>query len=248
MSSQFQSLTLSVLALTVFQSLQLQDIVKEIDEREEIQGIVRRIKEGEVVKKGYTLVEGRLMYKTRLVISAKSKYIPLLLTEYHNRLSGGHSRVLKTYKCINAYFYWKGMKKIIQEYVSRCRICQTCKYSTLSPAGLLQYLLTSLKIWDDMAMDFIEGLPVSDGMNAILVVVDWLSKYGHFAALRHMFIAVDIANRFIKVIVRLHGFSQSIVSDRDRTFQSLFWKELFKHSGTILKFSTAYHPKTDGHT
>ena len=97
-------------------------------------------------------------------------------------------------------------------------------------------------------MDFIEGLPSSQGENTIFVVVDRLSKSTHFLALTHPFSSKMVAEKFVDGVVKLHGMPSSIISDRDPIFISNIWREFFKLSGTQLKMSSAYHPQTDGQT
>ncbi|XP_022877076.1 uncharacterized protein LOC111395327 [Olea europaea var. sylvestris] len=103
-------------------------------------------------------------------------------------------------------------------------------------------------IWEDVSMDFIEGLPKSGNYNSLLAVVDRLSKYAHFLPLKHPFTAEGVVAVFIKEIVRLHGIPRSIISDLDKVFLSHLWSELFRLQGTILRQSTAYRLQSDGQT
>jgi hypothetical protein len=81
-----------------------------------------------------------------------------------------------------------------------------------------------------------------------MVVLDRLSKYAHLCALQHPFSASTVAQIFMDQVFKLHGMLHSIVSDRDPTFISNFWQELFKLQGTQLHLNIAYHPQTDGQT
>ena len=96
-------------------------------------------------------------------------------------------------------------------------------------------------------MDFIIGLPMTwRKHDSIMVVVDKLPKAAHFIPVKSMHKTDDIVKIFMKEIFKLHGLLKAIVSDRDVKFTSNFWKGLFADLGTKLKFSTSYHPQTDG--
>lgn len=198
--------------------------------------------------KGYFMEGGILKYKGRVVIPSKSSVVGALLHEYHNSPVGGHSREVKTYQSLAREWFWPGMRKMVSRFVQQCSICQQNKASSLRPAGLLQPLPIRTAIWEDISLDFVEGLPKSQGFDTVLVVVDRLTKFSHFIALKHPFTARTMAKEFIREIVRLHGFPLSIISDRDRIFLSIFWREIFRLQGTSLRRSTAYHPQTDGQT
>ncbi|GKC28423.1 ty3-gypsy retrotransposon protein [Tanacetum coccineum] len=156
-----------------------------------------------------------LFFKGRLVIPDIPDLKLKLLQECHNSPAGGHGGFLKTFKRLSLQFFWPRMKQEIRVFVQNCLVCQQQKYQTLSPAGLLQPLPIPVQIWEDISMDFIVGLPLSNRFDTILVVVDRLSKYAHFLCLSHPFTAKSVAALFCKEIVRLHGFPRSIVSDRD---------------------------------
>jgi len=131
----------------------------------------------------FTWRNGLLLYKGRVVIPNDATLRATLLHEMHDTKVGGHSGVLRTFKKLVQQFYWPGMHKAVQNYVKECEICQKTKAETLALAGLLQPLSIPCQVWDDITLDFIEGLPVSQGRDTIMVIVNRLSKFAHFLTL-----------------------------------------------------------------
>jgi hypothetical protein len=65
-------------------------------------------------------------------------------------------------------------------------------------------------------VDFIEGLPKSEGFNGILVVADRFYKYSHFIPLKHPFTDSQVAVVLLDTVVKLHGMPKSILSNKDK--------------------------------
>jgi len=114
--------------------------------------------------------------------------------------------------------------------------------------GLLQPLPIPYQRWEEVSMDFITGLPKSQGKDAKFVVIGRLTKYAHFCGIKSNSKANEVAKFFLKEIHRLHGLPKVIVSDRDPKITLKFWTELFRMLGTKLTMSSAYHRQIDGQT
>ncbi|GKC68033.1 transposon Tf2-12 polyprotein [Tanacetum coccineum] len=183
-----------------------------------------------------------------ILLSPTSSLISKVLQHFHASPEGGHFGFHKTLARVKGSFWWSGIKDGVKRFIHDCHVCQRFKTESCRPAGLLQPLPIPSRIWEDISMDFIEGLPPSNGFTTIMVVVDRLSKYAHFVLIRHPFTAATIAKEFMSHIVKLHGIPSTIVSDRDKVFISSFWQALFKLQGTELCLSSSYHPQTDGQT
>ncbi|GJP52569.1 hypothetical protein CLOM_g11671 [Closterium sp. NIES-68] len=173
----------------------------------------------------------------------------LLIQQSHDNPTFGHFGVDKTTKTLQRNYYWPNMAGDVCKYVSSCTACQIMKSSHQRAAGLLQPLDPPERPWQHITMDYVTGLTAGPSENdAILVVVDRLTKMAHFIACQQTITAEQIAQLFIANVIRLHGLPTAIISDRDPKFTSNFWRHLWDQFDTKLQFSSTYHPQTDGQT
>ena len=95
-------------------------------------------------------------------------------------------------------------------------------------------------------MDFITGLPrTKEKHDAILVIVDRLTKWGYFVPTATTIDAKEMAMLFHDVVFARNSMPKRIVSDWDTRFTSHFWRAFFDAMGTSLAMSTSYHPQTE---
>ncbi|GJS45710.1 putative nucleotidyltransferase, ribonuclease H [Tanacetum coccineum] len=191
--------------------------------------------------------DGILWQGTKLCVPEDPTLREALMTEAHSSPFSIHPGSTKMYHDLKQHFWWSGMKRDVATFVSKCLTCQQVKIEHQRASGLLQPLEIPVWKWDEISMDFVTGLPRTQRKHdAIWVVVDRLTKSAHFLPIRKDYPVSKLAEMFQQEIVRLHGTPSAIVSDRDPRFTSRFWKGLQKAWGTRLKFSTAFHPETDG--
>ena len=200
-------------------------------------------------RRPFHLVDGLIMRGEQIYVPFNKKIMTSILEDAHDIPISGHVGVNKTIEKVSRKFYWPKMHKHINHYVSTCMKCQENKSRNQLPMGLLQPLPVPDRRFQQVTMDFIVQLPMTrNGHDAIIVVVDKLSKKAHYIPTTSNVTAPQVAKLIFEHVVRHHGVPESIVSDRDSKFTSLFWQSLWGLLGTKLAMSTAYHPESDGQT
>ena len=190
--------------------------------------------------------DGTLVLGHRLCVPDVIELKKEIMEEAHSSAYAMHPGSTKMYRTLKDHYWWRGMKREISEFVSKCLTCQQIKIEHQKP-GLLQPLSIPEWKWEMITMDFVTGLPKTQrGHDVIWVIVDRLTKSAHFIATNNTSSLERYARLYVDEIVRLHGAPVSIVSDRDPRFTSRFWPKLQDAMGTKLHFSTAFHPQTDG--
>ncbi|WVZ81498.1 hypothetical protein U9M48_028869 [Paspalum notatum var. saurae] len=147
--------------------------------------------------KGFSLDQGVLRYKGRVWVGNNSLAQQHILQALHDNGLGGHSGITATYHRIKQLFAWPHLKRTVTEFVQACTVCQQAKTEHVKLPSLLQPLPVPTQAWEVVSMDFIEGLPSSDRYNAILMVIDKFTKYGHFVPLVHPFTALKVAEVYM---------------------------------------------------
>jgi hypothetical protein len=190
---------------------------------EKVWTLIERLQQDSGASDTFTWKNDSLWYKDRLYLCKNSQLKQKVLLELHTSPVGGHSGFLKTYHRVKKDFFWDGLKTDVQRFVAECLVCQQNKVETIKTPGLLQPLSIPSQRWEEVSMDFITGLPKSEGKSVIMVIVDRLTKYAHFCALSHPFKASTVATAFMETVQKLHGSPKIIVSDRDPIFTGHFW-------------------------
>jgi len=200
------------------------------------------------VDTNFSIEKDLLLYKNRWYIPMDESLKRTIMEAEHDSKIAGHLGTYKTIGRVRANFYWPKMDENITEYVRSCDVCQRNKVIRHKKYGLLEPLEVPMRPWTVISMDFIVGLPKSDGYIKIWVIVDRFSKMAHFIPVRTEEHIKELALTFVKEIWCLHGLSESIVSDRDTQFTSKFWTCLIQLLQVNLNLSTAFHPESEGQT
>ncbi|KAL0536830.1 hypothetical protein IC582_025792 [Cucumis melo] len=236
----------SLLAQFQVRSSLVTEIVRRQSEDSNLQKKFEKSKKGLEVE--FELrTDGAIVKQGRLCVPNISELKNSILEEAHSSAYAMHPGSTKMYRTLKKTYWWSGMKQEIAEYVDRCLICQQVKPVRQRPGGFLNPLPVPEWKWEHITMDFLFGLPrTSSGHDGIWVIVDRLTKTKRFIPIKMTSTLDQLARLYVDKIVSQYGVPVSIVSDRDPRFTSKFWPSLQKAMGTGLKFSTSFHPQTDG--
>ena len=156
---------------------------------------------------------------------------PQVLHDRHDARHAGHPGRVRTVANIRRQFWWPKLTGEVADYVRHCPTCQRDKVERRKPAGLLKPLVGTSSPWADVSCDLIGELPRSNEFNAILVVVDRLTKMAVFRPTTTNATASGIAQLFIDHVYPRFGLPSRVVSDRGSVFVSSFWRSLAKLLG-----------------
>jgi len=168
--------------------------------------------------KGWKEVNGVMYKEEKVYVPKDNKLRVKIIRLHHDTPVGGHGGQWKTVELVTQNFWWPGITKEVKQYVEGCNVFQQNKNHTEQLAGKLMPNSIPEKPWMHILADFITKLPLAQGYDSILVVVDRFKKMVHFIPTTEKTSAEGLARLFRNNMWKLHGLSESIISDRRPQF------------------------------
>jgi len=170
--------------------------------------------------------DGRLLYRDCVYVPDHPLLRLQLLQDHHDPPAMGHPGHAKTLELLTRKYFWPSMRKDVDQFVRNCHVCRRTKSTRHALYGALRPLSVPDRLWQHVSVNFVTGLPRSNGYNTICVVVDRLTKQRHVVPCTTMITAEELGVLLCDRVFRYHGLPETIVSDRGQQFTSHFWKHL----------------------
>ena len=166
----------------------------------------------------------------------------------HNHVTVGHPGQDETIRKMKEIYQWPGMNMWIADYVKGCATCQQNKILTQQKKTPLYGITVPQdgKPFQQIAMNLIMGLPLRNGKDAILTIIDHgCSRAEVFLPCSTNITGPGIAQLYLEHMYRWFGLPRKMISDCDPRFTSHFGKALLSKLGVTQNLSTVFHPQTD---
>jgi len=192
---------------------------------------LRRSTNGTVHSSEWSNIDGLLQFRGKIYVPQSLDLRRQIVVLCHDTHIAGHPGCWKTLELVSRNYWWPQMSRYIGQYVSTCDLCLQTKPWQHSPVGELQPLSVPDTQWDTLSVNFMVELPESSGHDAVMTVVDSVSKRVHFVPMHTTVTAEGAARLFLHHVWKLHGLPKHVVSDCGPQFIASFTKELYRLLG-----------------
>ena len=160
----------------------------------------------------------------------------------------GHGGIFHTLNLLQWDYWWLGMTTYTHKYIVSCTVCQANKVNTHSTIPALSSLPSNcICLFQQVSVELITDLPPSGSFDSVMVVVDHgLMKEVILCSCNKNIDAAEVAKLFFLHVFHHYSLHNRCISDWGPQFTSAFARELAHLLKYDLKFSSAYHPQTDG--
>lgn len=204
-------------AVSEVQPLWIQEVINSYVIDEEAQQLMSQLLLHSPDEQGFSLYQGFIRKGSQIWIANNTALRTKIIVALHYSVVGGHSGGQATYHRIKRLFWWRGLKADVISFIKQGNNFQQAKGDRIHCPGLLQPLPIPQGAWQYLTMDFIEGLPKSEGYDSILVVVDRFSKYGHFTS-ETPFLSFKGSSSILRQHSKTAWNPKSLVTDRDNIY------------------------------
>ena len=154
-------------------------------------------------KPEFHIRDGVIVRGSRMCVPEIEELKREIMEEAHSSAYSMHLGSTKMYNTLREHYWWKGMKKEIADFVSRCLTCQQVKAEHQKPAGKIQPLPIPVLKWDKITMDFVIGLRRTRRQHDVIwVILDRLTKSAHFLPVSNDDLFDKLAQLYVEEIVR----------------------------------------------